>query len=210
MHTKEDIYQTYQEEIIPLMAEMHAYIEKDYQDHNKDVADLFKIIAENSSSAHLSDEDRQQANWLITKIKIAAYSFIVKELKRKLDDFDRRCDRNQRIFAGIEQRYNQLKCELNANLKTIKHNYGKHPKICGECMSLYEHAYKASTEIFRLMGEVMTKVSWIYPYSPFNILKKPFSWLASLAISILVGYLLTKFSPSCIESIKSWLNQNIF
>ena len=77
MHTKEDIYQTYQEEIIPLMAEMHAYIEKDYPDHNKDVADLFKIIAENSTSAHLSDEDRQQANWLITKIKIAAYSLAV-------------------------------------------------------------------------------------------------------------------------------------
>lgn len=210
MHTKEDIYRTYQEEIIPLMAEMHAYIEKDYQDHNKDVADLFKIIAENSTSAHLSDEDRQQAYWLITKIKIAAYFFIVKELKKKFDDFDRRCDWNQRVYAGIEQRYHQLKSELNANLKTIKHNYGKYPKICEECMSLYEHAYKASTEIFRLIGEVMTKASWIYPYSPFNILKKPIGWLASLAISITVGYLLTKFAPSCIESIKSWLSQNIF
>lgn len=209
MH-KEDIYRTYQEEIIPLMAEMHAYIERDYRDHNKDVADLFKIIADHNSSGHLSAEESQQAGWLITKIKIAAYSFIVKEIKRKLDDFDRRCDRNQRVFAGIEQRYNQLKSEVNANLKTIRHNYGKHPKICGECMSLYEHAYKASTEIFRLMGEVMTKSSWIYPYSPFNILKKPFNWLASLAISIVVEYLLTKISPSCIESIKSWLSQNIF
>ena len=85
MHTSEDIYQIYQEDIIPLMAEMHAYVEKDYRDHYKDVSDLFKIIAENSASGDLSPESKDRAVWLITKIKIAAYSFIVKELRRKIN-----------------------------------------------------------------------------------------------------------------------------
>ena len=210
MRTDEDIYRTYQKEIIPLMAEMHAYIEKDYRDHNKDVADLFKIIAENNLSGSLSDKDRQQAVWLITKIKIAAYFFIVKELKRRLDDFDRRCDPSKRVFAGIEQRYNQLKSEINDNLGIIRRKYGRYPKICEECMFLYERTYKACIEIFSLMVEVMTVSSWVSPYSPFGILKKPLSWLVSLFISILTGYFLTKYPLPCIEHIKNWLCQNIF
>ena len=193
MHTSEGIYQIYQEDIIPLMAEMHAYVEKDYRDHYKDVSDLFKIIAENSASGDLSPESKDRAVWLITKIKIAAYSFIVKELRRKIEDFDKRCSPDQRAFAGIEQRYERLKREIKANLKTIKQNYGRYPKICKECMSLYERTYLSCVEMFELMGEISTKSSWIYPYSPFRILKKPLAWVVSLLISILVGYFLHMF-----------------
>lgn len=210
MNSWEDIYQVYQTELIPLIAEMHAYIEKDYREHNKDVADLFKIIAENSSSRNLSEEAAYQAVWLITKIKIAAYSFIVAEIKKNLENFDRRCKLNQREFVGIEQEYETLKNEINDCLKTIKQKYGRYPKICEDCMFLYERAYNASSRAFKLMAKVSTKSSWIYPYSPFEIFKRPLTWVFSLVVAVLVDCFIRTCPPDWLEYIKNWLCRNNF
>lgn len=209
MRTGENIYKCYQEEIVPLMAEMYAYIEKDYRGHNKDVADLYKIIAKTGLSGNLSPEDKEQAIWLITKIKIAAYSFIVKEIEGKLNDFDKRCDQKQRDFAGIEARYNALKYKIKNNQRALRKKFGRYPKICEECMSMYGDTYHACIEILGLIGSVMTKSTWLYPYSPFNVFKKPLTWLVSLAISVIVGYFVNKHAPNFVEYIKCCLVSKI-
>lgn len=189
----EDLYRRYNEEIKPLVAEIEGRLEKFAAPLLLDMADMFDNIA----MSELSDEDDRISFLSLAKthgVELSiyhSYQYLVYALyTQRIRPFKMRCKRHVLMklnngmfygeFMGLYKETRKLRKTVNLkkdcpeDIMTLKTMYNN-------LRHMEDMIIEAEREIIH--HERFTESNWIISLK----------WMASIAISVLVGFLFTKY-----------------